>query len=77
MELRSIESIKHMVAEGVGVGLVSRFALEEDEGMVGREGRLTRRLAIVRRRDRAPGAAVQEFEGALLAALKDAPGRAR
>lgn len=77
MELRSIESIKHMVAEGVGVGLVSRFAMEEDEGMVGREGRLTRRLAIVRRRDRAPGAAVQEFEAALLVALKDSPGRAR
>lgn len=69
MELRSIESIKQMVAAGIGVGFVSRFALEEGEGMSCRERRLTRQLAIVRRRGRPPGAAVEAFEAALLRAV--------
>ncbi|HNB59200.1 MAG TPA: LysR family transcriptional regulator [Phycisphaerales bacterium] len=53
MELRSIESIKRMVAAGIGVGFVSRFALEDQPspgGVPCREGRLVRRLAIVKRR---------------------------
>ena len=67
MELRSIESIQQMVAAGIGVGFVSRFALTEKEGLACKDGRLTRRLAIVRRRDRAPSAAAAAFEKALLA----------
>jgi DNA-binding transcriptional LysR family regulator len=70
MELRSIESIKGMVEAGIGVGFVSRFALKEGEGLACRDGGLTRRLAIVRRRDRVPSAAVAEFERTLLAAAK-------
>lgn len=70
MELRSIESIKHMVAAGIGVGFVSRFALKEGEGLACREGRLARELAIVKRRDRAPSAAAAEFERALIAATR-------
>ncbi len=65
MELRSIESIKQMVAAGIGVGFVSRFALKEGEGLVCRDGGIGRKLAIVRRRDRVPSTAVQEFERTL------------
>jgi DNA-binding transcriptional LysR family regulator len=66
MELRSIESIKRMVAAGIGVGFVSRFALGARDGMACRDGRLSRELAIVRRRDRVPSAAVAAFERELL-----------
>ncbi len=66
MELRSIESIKRMVREGIGLALVSRFALGEAEGLRCRDGRVTRSLAIVRRGDRVPSAAVAAFEGALV-----------
>ena len=69
MELRSIESIKHMVAAGVGVGLVSRFALTAGEGLTCRDGRLARELAIVRRRDRVPSAAAKEFEARLVGSV--------
>ncbi len=62
MELRSIESIKRMVAAGIGVGFVSRFALASGEGLACRDGRLARELAIVRRRDRVPSPAVATFE---------------
>lgn len=67
MELRSIESIKQMVAAGIGVGFVSRFALNEGDGLVCRDGGIGRKLAIVRRRDRIPSTAVQEFERVLRA----------
>ncbi len=66
MELRSIESIKHMVAAGIGAGFVSRFALDDGEGLACRDGKLTRALAIVRRRDRAASAAVTQFEHTLV-----------
>lgn len=65
MELRSIESIKRMVAMGIGAGFVSKFAVGEGEGMVCRESRLGRMLAVVRRRDRTPSAAVAAFEAEL------------
>jgi DNA-binding transcriptional LysR family regulator len=68
MELRSIESIKSMVAAGIGVGLVSRFALD-GTGLPCRDGKLSRMLAIVRRRDRIPSRAAGEFERMLIAAL--------
>ena len=70
MELRSIESIKQMVAAGIGVGFVSRFALRGGEGLTCREGRLTRRLAIVRRGDRVASPAVEEFERDLLGSVR-------
>lgn len=70
MELRSIESIKQMVAAGIGVGFVSRFALKPGEGLACRDGRLSRALAIVRRRDREPSPAVAEFERVLLASAR-------
>jgi len=66
MELRSIESIKHMVSAGIGVALVSRFALGDDEGLRCQDGKLTRQLAIVRRRDRELAPAAREFEKQLL-----------
>lgn len=62
MELRSIESIKSMVNAGIGVGLVSRFALDHGAGLACKDSRLSRRLAIVRRRDRTPSAAAAAFE---------------
>jgi DNA-binding transcriptional LysR family regulator len=68
MELRSIESIKSMVAADIGVGFVSRFALKPEDGfgdgLASKESRLNRTLAIVRRSDRTPSAAVREFERA-------------
>jgi DNA-binding transcriptional LysR family regulator len=70
MELRSIESIKRMVEAGIGVGFVSRFALGEREGLACRDGAISRKLAIVRPRDRVPSAAVREFESTLLAISK-------
>jgi len=69
MELRSIESIKRMVEAGIGVGLVSRFALDEGEGLRCADGSLTRRLAIVRRRDREQSPAAAEFERQLLRSM--------
>jgi DNA-binding transcriptional LysR family regulator len=65
MELRSIETIKQMVAAGIGVGFVSRFGLGEGEGLTCRDARLARRLALVRRADRAASSATRAFENAL------------
>jgi DNA-binding transcriptional LysR family regulator len=67
MELRSIESIKRMVAAGIGIGLVSRFALAEGEGLASRDRALSRDLAIVRKVDRPAGAASVQFEKSLVA----------
>lgn len=67
MELRSIESIKSMVAAGIGVGLVSRFAITEGEGLRCAQARLTRSLALVRRRAMGASPAAAEFERVLLA----------
>jgi DNA-binding transcriptional LysR family regulator len=67
MELRSIESIKQMVAAGIGVGLVSKLTLPHGEGLVCRDSTLARSLAVVRRRDRVPSPAVAEFERVLRA----------
>ena len=66
MELRSIEGIKHMVAAGIGLGLVSRFALEEGEGLSCAGRPLSRKLAIVRSCNRPTSAAAQAFERAML-----------
>lgn len=70
MELRSIESIKSMVGAGIGVALVSRFALGDGhrgDGLACRDGRLSRTLVLVRRRDRARSPAAEAFERELLA----------
>lgn len=71
MELRSIESIKSMVDAGIGVALVSRFALHDGErhdgeGMACRDGRLSRSLVLVKRRARAASPAAEAFEKELL-----------
>lgn len=75
MELRSIESIKRMVEAGIGVGMVSRFALRPDEGLGCHHGPIARRLALVRRADRKPSPAAAEFEKALTALVAGLPGR--
>jgi len=62
MELRSIESIKQMVAQGIGAGFVSRYALPEGGGRAPSDGlSLSRELAICQRADRAPSAAARAF----------------
>lgn len=67
VELRSIASIRRMVAAGVGVGFVSRFALKGSApGLECRDAPLGRSLALVRRRDRQPSHATAEFERAML-----------
>jgi DNA-binding transcriptional LysR family regulator len=79
MELRSIESIVQMVRAEIGVGFVSRFALEADPtlgaGLRCADAKLTRELAVVRRRDRIPSHAAAAFERALLAELRRRPTR--
>ncbi len=81
MELRSIESIVQMVAAEVGVGFVSRFALEADpalgKGLTCLDGKLTRTLAVVRRRDRVPSHAAAAFERALLGVTRRSRGGRR
>ena len=63
MELRSIESIKQMVAQGIGAAFVSRFALDArlGQGLVCQDGQLSRQLAIVWRVDRAMSQPAQVF----------------
>ncbi len=69
MELRSIEAIVQMVRAGIGVGFVSRYGLEGDEGIRCKDGALTRTLGVVRRRDRFLSHAAGAFERALLAGV--------
>lgn len=70
MELRSIEGIKQMVSAGIGVALVSRFALGSGAGgLACRQSKLTRSLALIRRNDRMPSAAAAEFERVLVAGV--------
>ncbi|MEO0611653.1 MAG: LysR family transcriptional regulator, partial [Planctomycetota bacterium] len=71
MEVRSLESIQRMVGAGVGVGFVSRLALDGDSigGLTCRDGKLIRELAVIRRRDRVPSPAAAVFERVLLARL--------
>lgn len=67
MELRSIESIKRSVAAGIGVGFVSRFALDAHQpGASCRDGKLVRSLAIAKPNDRALSPAARAFEATLL-----------
>lgn len=66
MELRSIESIVQMVNAQIGVGFVSKFGLPEKAGIRARGGGLTRKLGVIRRRDRFPSHAAAAFERALL-----------
>lgn len=79
MEVRSLESIQRMVSAGVGVGFVSRLALDGDstKGLTCRDGKLVRELAVIRRRDRVPSPAAAVFERVLLSRLAGSRGRAR
>lgn len=62
MELRSIESIKQMVAQGIGAAFVSRFAVARTQrALECADGPLRRDLAIVTRVDRTPSAASKAF----------------
>jgi DNA-binding transcriptional LysR family regulator len=59
-----------MVAAGIGIGFVSRFALKPGEGVACKDSKLTRKLAVVRRSDRQPSPAVQQFERSLQQAAR-------
>ena len=62
MELRAIESIKQMVAQGIGAGFVSQFALGDPrEGLRCIEDPILRRLAVIYRSDRTQSPAAQAF----------------
>lgn len=62
MELRSIESIKQMVAQGIGSAFVSQFALSgSEEGLRCVERPIQRRLAVIYRNDRAQTPAARAF----------------
>ncbi len=64
MELRSIESIQQMVAQGIGAAFVSRFALREPaRALAPKTGvaALRRELAVVHRADRRLSRAARAF----------------
>ena len=62
MELRSIEAIKQMVAEGIGAGFVSRYALASPkDGLRASKGPIRRQLSVVWRTDRTLGSATKAF----------------
>ena len=61
MELRSIESIKQMVRQGIGAGFVSKFALDEEHGLRCLDGVIARSLAVVYRTDRTLNRAAEVF----------------
>lgn len=62
MELRSIESIKQMVHQGIGAAFVSRFALTSPErGLVCEQESLSRQLGLIWRTDRTMSAAATVF----------------
>lgn len=62
MELRSIESIKQMVAQGIGAALVSEHALDlAHPGLRCREQPIRRTLAVIYRRDRHQSTAAAAF----------------
>jgi DNA-binding transcriptional LysR family regulator len=66
MELRSIESIKQMVAQGIGSAFVSRYALdEEDHALDCKDGNPGRELALATRSDRTPSPAAAAFRALL------------
>lgn len=72
MELRSIESIKQMVAQGIGAGFVSRFALpRRARALTCEDEPLRRDLALVYRRDRTLPAAARAFLEGLRARDRD------
>jgi len=62
MELRSIESIKQMVAQGIGAAFVSQFALPDPRSALrARTNAIKRSLAVVYRTDRSVSAATRAF----------------
>lgn len=62
MELRSIESIKQMVAQGIGAALVSEHALDERQpGLRCRDRAIRRTLAVILRKDRTQSPAASAF----------------
>lgn len=62
MELRSIESIKQMVAQGIGAAFVSQFALADGiPGLRCTDGPIRRTLAVVYRTDRSVSPAARAF----------------
>jgi DNA-binding transcriptional LysR family regulator len=67
MELRAIASIANMVAAGIGLGFISRFAAESRHGLRCADAPVTRQLALVERRDRLRTPALAEFRDRLLA----------
>ncbi len=72
MELRSIESIKRMVAEGIGAGFVSRYALPRGQGLRPAEGvPLQRGIAVCQRADREPSPAARAFRSCMARASDD------
>lgn len=62
MELRSIESIKQMVAQGIGSAFVSQFALGDPaQGLRCSQRPIIRELAVIYRNDRAQSPAARAF----------------
>lgn len=62
MELRSIESIKQMVAQGIGSAFVSQYALRSgDKSLACAEDPIRRQLAVMYRSDRSQSASARAF----------------
>ena len=80
-ELRSIEGIRRLVAEGVGIGFVSRYALGNTLDAAGgvralrcKDAPIVRQMSVVRRRDHMPSPAVEAFERVMLGVLEQFEG---
>lgn len=73
MELRAIESIKQMVAQGIGAGFVSQFALSgEEEGLRCVDEPIRRQLAVIVRKGRTQSPAAKAF---LAMMMESSPGQ--
>ena len=70
MELDKLEAVKRMVASGLGVSIVPAAAIEDprDRSLAARplKPALTRTLALVQRRDKPGGAALEHVRAALM-----------
>jgi len=76
MELRSIESIRQMVAQGIGAGFVSRHALPSGQGLRPRTGTpIYRVLSVCQRADREPSPAARAFRACMTEAGVVSPRR--
>jgi DNA-binding transcriptional LysR family regulator len=75
MEVRAIATIRNLVAAGLGLGFVSRWADSDGIGLRPSDGPLSRQLAVIEAKDAAAGAAQRAFRSMVAAWRGDARGQ--